>query len=194
MIQHHWPRNIWLGPIIRVTPDEIHVNDVGFLDTVYAPSMSRKDKYSYQLRSLRVPGGVGAAARHDVHKRRRDALSPFFSKRNVLYLEPMITKKVEQLCQLIAKHTTEKTPINLSDAFFAFSNEYKLKIISRQHNANIRKCRHKLLIRPSDRSSCGWGKGCYSPSQRQPASDGNQRQQALPMASWLPRVSPVIYK
>lgn len=31
------------GPIIRVTPDELHVNDVGFIDTVYAPSMSRRD-------------------------------------------------------------------------------------------------------------------------------------------------------
>jgi hypothetical protein len=112
------------GPIIRITPEEIHINDVGFLDTVYAPSTSRRDKYTYQLRSLRVPGGVGAAARFDVHKRRRDALSSFFSKRNIVYLEPVITEKVDQLCRLIAKYATQKTPVNLSDAFYAFSNEY----------------------------------------------------------------------
>lgn len=85
--------------------------------------MSRRDKYTYQLRSLRVPGGVGAAANHDLHKMRREALSPFFSKRNILYLEPVITQKVEQLCQLIGKHAAENTPINLSDVLFAFSNE-----------------------------------------------------------------------
>lgn len=111
------------GPIIRITPDEVHVNDIGFLDTVYAPSMKRRDKYDYQLKTLRVPGGVGTTASYDVHKKRREALSPFFSKRNVLYLEPLITQKVDQLCQLIAKHAAESTPVNLSDILFAFSND-----------------------------------------------------------------------
>lgn len=111
------------GPIIRVTPDEIHISDVGFLDTIYAPSSSPRDKYEYQLRSLRVPGGVGTTPNLDVHRRRREALSPFFSKRNVIFLEPTITEKVQQLCQLLSKHASEQTPVNLSDVFFAFSNE-----------------------------------------------------------------------
>ncbi|PMD48982.1 cytochrome P450 [Hyaloscypha variabilis F] len=111
------------GPIIRITPDELHINDVGFLDNIYAPSSSRRDKYAYQLRTLRVPGGIGAALSHDVHKGRRDALSPFFSKRNVLHLEPLITQKLKQLCELIRKHANDMTPINLSDVFFAFCND-----------------------------------------------------------------------
>jgi hypothetical protein len=112
------------GPIIRITPDELHVYDIGFLDTVYAPSSKRRDKYEYQLRTLRVPGGVGTTASYDVHKKRREAPSPFFSKRNVVHLEPLITEKVEQLCQVVAKHAAEKTPVNLSDIFYAFLNEY----------------------------------------------------------------------
>ncbi|KUI54138.1 Trichodiene oxygenase [Cytospora mali] len=111
------------GPIIRVTPDEIHISDVGFLDTIYAPSSSPRDKYEYQLRTLRVPGGVGTTPSLEVHRRRREALSPFFSKRNVVFLEPTITEKVQQLCQLLSKHASNKTPVNLSDVFFAFSNE-----------------------------------------------------------------------
>lgn len=86
--------------------------------------MNRRDKYEYQLRTLRVPGGVGTTASYDVHRKRREALSPFFSKRNVLYLEPVITGKVEQLCRLIAKHAAEGSPVNLSDILYAFSNEY----------------------------------------------------------------------
>ena len=112
------------GPIIRVTPDEIHINDVGKLDTIYAPSMTRLDKYDYQLRTLRVPGGIGTTADYYLHKIRREALTPFFSKRNVLSLEGVITKKVNQLCDLVAKHAARETPINLSDAFYGFSNEY----------------------------------------------------------------------
>ena len=111
------------GPIIRVTPDEIHISDVGFLDTIYAPSSSPRDKYEYQLRSLRVPGGVGTTPSLEVHRKRREALSPFFSKRNVVSLEQTITDKVQQLCQLLSKHTSDQTPVKLSDLFFAFSNE-----------------------------------------------------------------------
>lgn len=114
------------GPIIRITPDELHIQDVGFLDTVYAPSVSPRDKYEYQLRTLRIPGGVGTTARYDLHRKRRAALSPFFGKRNVLHLEPLINAKIEQLCQMIEKHVKEEAPANLSDLFFAFSNEYSL--------------------------------------------------------------------
>ncbi|KAE9376444.1 cytochrome P450 [Stipitochalara longipes BDJ] len=143
------------GPIVRITPDELHINDVGFLDTIYAPSSSRRDKYAYQLRTLRVPGGIGAALSHDVHKGRRDALSPFFSRRNVLYLEPLITQKVEQLCELIRKHVNEKTPLNLSDVFFAFCNDvvnnflfaHQTDILSDEENAStLRHNTYELLM------------------------------------------------
>jgi len=63
------------------------------------------------------------------NRKRRDALSSFFTKRNVLSLEPLITGKVEQLCQLITKHAVEKSPINLSDVFFAFCNEYESVLV-----------------------------------------------------------------
>lgn len=112
------------GPILRITPDEIHINDVGFLDSVYAPSAARRDKYDYQLQGLNMPGGVGTTASHEVHRKRREALAPFFSRRNVLHLESLIRGKVEQLCELVARHAKEKTPANLTDLFWAFSNEY----------------------------------------------------------------------
>ncbi|RAK71513.1 cytochrome P450 [Aspergillus fijiensis CBS 313.89] len=111
------------GPIIRVTPDGIHINDSGFLDTVYAPAMVRRDKYDYQLRSLRIPGGVGTTAGYHLHRLRWESLTHFFSKKNILHLEGLITDKVEQLKQLIATHVADNTPVNLSDAFFSFFND-----------------------------------------------------------------------
>ncbi|EDO02678.1 predicted protein [Sclerotinia sclerotiorum 1980 UF-70] len=76
------------GLIVRITAEELHIQDVGFLDAVYAPSASPRNK-----------------SRYDVHNKRCAALSPFFSKRNVLilHLEPLINKKVEQLCEMIDK-------------------------------------------------------------------------------------------
>ncbi|KAE8143633.1 cytochrome P450 [Aspergillus pseudotamarii] len=142
------------GPIIRVTPDEIHINDVGYLDTTYAPSMTRLDKYDYQLRTLRVPGGVGTTADYYLHKIRRDALTPFFSKRNVLSLEGVITEKVNQLCDLVARHAATEMPINLSDAFYGFSNDvvnnflfaHETDVLAdEQEAARLRHNSHELL-------------------------------------------------
>lgn len=82
-----------------------------------------RDKYEYPLRALRVPGGVGTTADAKLHKLRREALVPFFSKRNVLSLQHLVTEKVDQLSEIIAKHARESSPVNLSDLFFAFSNE-----------------------------------------------------------------------
>ncbi|KAL3496830.1 cytochrome P450 [Aspergillus germanicus] len=85
--------------------------------------MARKDKYAYQIRSLRVSGAVGTTADYILHKVRREALTQFFSKKNILYLEGLIADKVSQLEQKIATHAASKTPINLSDLFLAFSND-----------------------------------------------------------------------
>ena len=108
---------------MRITPWEVHVNDVEFLDDIYPPSSRRRDKYGYQTRTLPVPLSVGGSLQHDLHRKRREALNPFFSKKSVQGLGPMISGKVDLLCKRLDDHLGSKAPINLSDVFFAFSNE-----------------------------------------------------------------------
>lgn len=111
------------GPIVRITPWEIHVNDVEFLDDIYASSFRRRDKYAYQTRTLPVPLSVGGTIQHDLHRKRREALNPFFSKKSVQSLGPMISAKVDLLCKRLEDHINSHNPINLSDVYFAFANE-----------------------------------------------------------------------
>ncbi|MCJ1394259.1 hypothetical protein MMC18_007137 [Xylographa bjoerkii] len=40
------------GPIVRITPREVHIKDVGFLDTIYAPVAIKRDKDPHQIRTL----------------------------------------------------------------------------------------------------------------------------------------------
>ncbi|KAJ5713432.1 cytochrome P450 [Penicillium malachiteum] len=70
-----------------------------------------------------MPGGVGTTADYKLHKLRRNSLVPFFSKRNILTLENLIAEKVDQLCGVIETHASTETPVNLSDLFFALSND-----------------------------------------------------------------------
>ena len=111
------------GPIIRVTPWEVHINDVEFLDDIYAPSHRRREKYAFQLRTLPVPLSIGGSRTHDLHRRRREALNPFFSRNSVMSLESSINEKVEQLCRLMEDHQKENTPVNLSDVYYGFALE-----------------------------------------------------------------------
>jgi cytochrome P450 len=112
-----------LGPIVRVTPWEVHINDAEFLDEIYAPSHRKREKYAYQLKTLPVPLSMAASRTHDLHRRRREALNPFFSKKSVTGLESSINQKVEQLCRLVEYHQKLKTPVNLSDVYYGFALE-----------------------------------------------------------------------
>ena len=107
------------GAIIRVAPNEVHVNDLSFLDTIYAPGTHRRNKE--EARNLDVGLSVGGTADHDLHKKRREALNPFFSKKSVVKLGPMIAEKVQELCRRLEECMRQQTPINLSDAYYAFA-------------------------------------------------------------------------
>ena len=111
------------GPIVRVAPSEIHVADPEFLDEIYAGGSRNREKYEFQLRTLPVPFSMGASRTHDLHRKRREALNPFFSKRSVLHLESMVKTKAQKLARVFEDHMTAGTTVNLSSVYYAFANE-----------------------------------------------------------------------
>lgn len=64
---------------------------------------------------------------HDLHKRRRNQVAPFFSKSSIRRLEPLIINKVNKLCErLEAKSRLEpvsNTIVNLTHAFMALTGD-----------------------------------------------------------------------
>ena len=73
-----------------------------------------------------VEQSVGGAGDYHVHKMRRDALNPYFSQKAVMSFEALFRGKVQLLCDRFDESTLTGDPINLSDAYFALSNEYDL--------------------------------------------------------------------
>jgi hypothetical protein len=115
------------GPIIRVTPVEVHIKDAGFLDVIYpASNLRKREKYLRQLRGLDVGMSTASTIPHELHRRRRDALNPFFSQRNVVALESEIRSKVTQLCGYFenALHLGNEEVLNLYDLYYALAREY----------------------------------------------------------------------
>ncbi|KIX00556.1 uncharacterized protein Z518_09621 [Rhinocladiella mackenziei CBS 650.93] len=93
------------GPIVRINPAHLHINDPDFLDDIYASGKHKRNRDAWFYRSERN-GPLGwslfQTVEHDVHRMRRAALSPFFSKRNIQALEGLIISKVDELAERFA--------------------------------------------------------------------------------------------
>ena len=104
--------------MVRINPSELHFNDIDFYDEIYASSNRRRDVYDFSRRGLDAPLSLGGTVKHEIHRRRRDALNPFFSKENVTKLESLIKDKVNLLCDRISD---SEQPVVLSNAFMALT-------------------------------------------------------------------------
>ena len=127
------------GPIVRITPREVHVNDLDFLLTIYPLSpLEKRDKDPVQLRGLDVGLSTASTVCHNLHHRRREAIAPFFAEKNVLGLESMIRQKVEQGREVLdrtardgrevedqerPKGRTGGGVIDLYDLYYAYARE-----------------------------------------------------------------------
>ena len=69
-----------------------------------------------------MAGGLGssfATAGHNLHRLRRSALNPFFSKRSIANNEALIREKVEHLCRRLEQCRKDKEIVRFDAAFMA---------------------------------------------------------------------------
>lgn len=107
--------------MVRINPYELHIKDAGFYDHIYASAPSRRDKFEFFVKSPDSDNATGFTVDHDLHRLRREALSPFFSKRNVVGLESRIKAKTEVLCQRLDEYIDSRDPINMTVASLALT-------------------------------------------------------------------------
>ncbi|KAH0542567.1 hypothetical protein FGG08_003072 [Glutinoglossum americanum] len=82
------------GPIVRIGPHELHIDDPDFFDTFYN---QKTDKWEWFTRQFGNGESTQSTPRHDLHRVRRAALAPFFTRTKVLQLESIIKDKIEML-------------------------------------------------------------------------------------------------
>ncbi|KAF2847374.1 cytochrome P450 [Plenodomus tracheiphilus IPT5] len=109
------------GPIIRVTPDELHIRDPRFFDQVYGKNQ-HLDKEGWDKR-FGCAGGLLTTVKAEDHKRRRAALAPMFSRRSILDFIHIIYRHVDTLSVRMQEFEARKEPLNLSHAFPALTGD-----------------------------------------------------------------------
>ena len=68
-----------------------------------------------------APLSTFATAQHNLHRLRRSALNPFFSKRAIAKTEPIILDKLERLCRRFEDAIKTKEVIRLDVAYMALT-------------------------------------------------------------------------
>lgn len=107
-----------VGPIVRITPCELHINDPSFCDEMFS-FRAKLDRDVNATQQFGMDDATVFTVPHDSHKIRRSALAPFFG-RNVILTSSygsIITRKVEKLCSRIQEHYKTRQPMNLGLAF-----------------------------------------------------------------------------
>lgn len=113
----------YLGPILRIAPDQVHFNDPEFLGEIYPGPAKKTDKPRRYASMFGQSGSAFATGFHDLHRARRALLNPFFSKRSITSLEPVIQSAVDTLCRRLEGFRESKEIVNMRHAYVALTTD-----------------------------------------------------------------------
>lgn len=117
---HNPSTNRSLGPIVRITPDEVHLSDPDNYDVIYHMN-TKYAKVAPYYKSMGGGYSTFTTVSNEEHRIKRSHLNPFFSKKKVLELEDSVQKNTEKLCSLIEKKFYLDESVDLHHAFRALS-------------------------------------------------------------------------
>ncbi|KAK0670034.1 putative cytochrome P450 E-class, group I [Cercophora samala] len=100
------------GPIIRISPNEIHLSSPEYYETIYSNALKTgfyKDPafYGPMEGPIKVPVMLTIIS-NEQHRVRRMGMNPFFSRKSVLGLEQIVRDKTEKLIGMAEQNLSRK--------------------------------------------------------------------------------------
>ncbi|PVI05615.1 putative flavonoid 3-hydroxylase [Periconia macrospinosa] len=90
------------GPIVRITPNEIHVKDSSWEKVLYTSySKGVRNKYPPAAAMVGLPNDVFGTIDQEHHHRRRTAINAYFSRKSVEQAEPILHGFLDIFCKKI---------------------------------------------------------------------------------------------
>jgi len=113
-----------LGPIVRISPCEVHINDPSYADIHFSSGSSIKlNKYAPHQHQFGMPKSTFNTIDADLHKIRRGALNPFFLRRSINALEPTLVGKVNKTCERLQEVKESGSQIDLRLLFSCMTTD-----------------------------------------------------------------------
>ncbi|KAJ5628200.1 hypothetical protein N7490_010428 [Penicillium lividum] len=110
------------GPVVRITPWEIHIKDPDYYNTVYAGPGKHRNKDPL-FSGIGYPKSIFSINSHELHRPWRKILTHFLKKGAVLELEPVIKANTDSLCKHFSAAVKDKNVLELHTAFHCFSSD-----------------------------------------------------------------------
>ncbi|KAL3290695.1 Cytochrome P450 [Colletotrichum asianum] len=110
------------GPIIRISPAELHIQDSSFFHDFF--SVRGADKLGSLAHRFNSPTSAFSTTSDALHRIRRGALNPFFSKRRISERCPKIQYAMQRVCQRLENEFSGKnTVLNLSGLWGCWTSD-----------------------------------------------------------------------
>jgi hypothetical protein len=109
------------GPIIRISPDEIHLIDPGNYEKVYYIRSTAPSKAGYFYDPFGLKTAAFGTTDNALHRVRRAAINPVFSRKAVLQLEDVIQAKTQKLVHRMEDILSEGKPVDLHHGYRALT-------------------------------------------------------------------------
>jgi cytochrome P450 len=108
------------GPIVRINPYEVHVSDPEFFNTIYSQT-EKRDAWHWRKKGFGIDVSTLTTLEHDLHRKRRSALNPLFSKQRIVKLQPVIQYSVDALVERVRLCGMTNEIIDLKVGFAALT-------------------------------------------------------------------------
>lgn len=109
-----------IGPIVRINPSEVHIKDPTWYSELNASAPRIRDRPSWYPTPI-ADGSTASTVQHALHRHRRAALSPFFSKAGVTSFSSLILSRVDLLCARFAEKAGTGAVMHLNMVFTALT-------------------------------------------------------------------------
>ncbi|KAM3507767.1 hypothetical protein MY10362_001569 [Beauveria mimosiformis] len=116
------------GPIVRISPWEVHIKDSNWNDVYKLSSKAAKPYWYYK--SLGKTTSTTTTELDHLHRMRRQAVQPWFSSQNVTQSLPKIQETIEKLHDRLNSSVAQV--INLSDAYRSLSLDVATAFVFRK--------------------------------------------------------------
>jgi cytochrome P450 len=115
--------NLALGPIVRVTPHEVHIKDPNYYDEIYASSKRRRQKDASVVARFDLDGSAFSTVSPEDHRQRRAHLEKYFSKQSVTNMEYLIHENIDKLDQHFKRAYESHKAISLDAGFAGLASD-----------------------------------------------------------------------
>ncbi|KAI1503054.1 putative flavonoid 3-hydroxylase [Biscogniauxia marginata] len=145
------------GPIVRINPHEIHIRDSTWIDTLYSgPKHGQRDKYPPTAYMTGTPKGIFGTVSHDLHRQRRAAINPLYSKANAGATAPLFYDNVELLLERMDDQIARGEPAEMRTSYLALATDNVSEHSTGLSRSLLRKEQEAVLWRQSIKTLAEW--------------------------------------